>query len=109
MDHNKYPPLVVLDCFIALGNRDWFPVPAHEGDNAHLLNTACVVLSGMLPDIDPWNEQELREAAEHGYSLINSDIISVEQWGAEAYIIDGVLQTWGQALDQQRAAIALSN
>lgn len=108
MNHN-YPALDVLDAFIALGERDWFPIPAHEGDNAHLLNTAVVALSGMMDDIDPWNEQELRQAAEHGYSLINSDVISVEQWMAEAHLIDLALADWDREMDQKRAAIALSN
>lgn len=92
--------LDIIDGLQRCKDRSWWPIPADRGSDAIILNAVLIVLSGKLDDIDPRNENQLKEAALHGDLLVSSRTISVKRVKDEADRIDGALARWGRFYDR---------
>lgn len=85
-----------LPAFDSMEDKSWWWFPystPSEYETAIDLMAALASLSGMLDDAE--TDQDLREAAEHGWTLLHIGTITAEQISTEADRIDKAFMAWG--------------
>jgi hypothetical protein len=76
-----------------LRDRSWWPLPPDDHDSISLM-TAAVRLSGQMDDCR--NEDDLKDAVGHTFSLLNCGVLATMQLSAESKQVEKDMDDWSE-------------